>query len=334
MLTRRNSILGLMLGAIAMTGAHAASLPGTGIEVNPMHSSITEEKFQTIVINRALEALGYDVQPIKEVTYPVIFQTIRQSTNPAVIDYMTVNWESNQGPMFEKAGGDDAMYRESYFIDRCAQGYLIDKKTARQHNIQYLNDLEDAKIAKLFDADGDGKADLAGCKPGWGCEGVIEHQLDAFGLRDTISHNQGEYSAIIADTITRYEQGQPVLYYTWTPYWVSGVLVPGKDVTWLQVRGDAHPTGTSTKLPNGNNFGFHMDRMRIVASKHVAEKHPAAAKLFEVAKMNVNDVSAQNLLVSNGQDSLAEITRHADAWIKANQAKFDSWIAEALAAAE
>ena len=54
------------------------------------------------------------------------------------------------------------------------------------------------------DIDGDGKADLAGCTPGWGCEAVIEHQLDAFGLRDTVTHNQGSYSAIIADTITRF----------------------------------------------------------------------------------------------------------------------------------
>jgi glycine betaine/proline transport system substrate-binding protein len=44
-----------------------------------------------------------------------------------------------------------------------------------------------------FDADGDGKADLAGCIPGWGCERVIEHELTEYGLRDTVTHNQGEY---------------------------------------------------------------------------------------------------------------------------------------------
>lgn len=64
---------------------------------------------------------------------------------------------------------------------------------------------------------------------------MIEHQLDAYGLRPTVTHNQGSYSALIADTITRFKAGKPVLYYTWTPYWVSNELKPGKDVVWLEV---------------------------------------------------------------------------------------------------
>ena len=40
---------------------------------------------------------------------------------------------------------------------------------------------------------------------------------------------------MMADTISRYKEGKPVFYYTWTPYWVSNELKPGKDVVWLQV---------------------------------------------------------------------------------------------------
>ncbi len=121
------------------------------------------------------------------------------------------------------------------YSDNAAQGYLIDKKTAEAHNITNIAQLQDPKIAKLFDADGDGKADLTGCNPGWGCEAMIEHHLDAYKLRDTVTHQQGTYSALIADTITRYKSGKPMLYYTWTPYWVSNELKPGKDVVWLEV---------------------------------------------------------------------------------------------------
>jgi glycine betaine/proline transport system substrate-binding protein len=81
-----------------------------------------------------------------------------------------------------------------------------------------MEQLQDPEIAALFDTDGDGKANLTGCNPGWGCELVIEHQLDEYGLRDTVQHDQGQYFALIADTITRYEQGEPILFYTWTPY--------------------------------------------------------------------------------------------------------------------
>ena len=49
------------------------------------------------------------------------------------------------------------------YSDNAAQGYLIDKKTADQYKITNIGQFKDPKIAKLFDADGDGKADLTGC---------------------------------------------------------------------------------------------------------------------------------------------------------------------------
>ncbi len=332
------NILKKTLVALAALGVscslNAAKLPGKGVKVNAMHSPIVEEKFQTVIINRALKELGYDVQPIKEVAYAVIYKTISQSSDPKVIDYTTVNWSPLHDTMFDKVGGDKTLYRKGSYVDGCAQGYLIDKKTAEKYNIKYINDLDDPKIAKLFDSNGDGKADLAGCNPGWGCEKVIEHQLDAFKLRDNITHNQGEYSAIIAETIAKYKKGEPILYYTWTPYWVSGKLVPGKDVSWLQVTHSAHPNGGSTKLPNGDDYGFNVNSMKIVASKHVEKNHPAAAKLFEIAQVNVNDVSAENMLISNGENKEKDVERHVDQWIKANKATFDGWIAEAKKAAK
>src|SRR3546814_1578802 len=53
------------------------------------------------------------------------------------------------------------------------QGYLIDKKTAEAHDINYVEDMTKDDIQKLFDSNGDGKADLVACPPGWGCEEMI-----------------------------------------------------------------------------------------------------------------------------------------------------------------
>jgi glycine betaine/proline transport system substrate-binding protein len=66
------------------------------------------------------------------------------------------------------------------------------KKTAEQYNISSLDQLLDPEIAKLFDSDGDGKANLTGCNAGWGCESVVEHHLEAYELQDTVEHDQGE----------------------------------------------------------------------------------------------------------------------------------------------
>lgn len=192
----------------------------------------------------------------------------------------------------------------------------------------------DPKIAKLFDTNGDGKADLTGCNPGWGCEGAINHQLAAYELTNTVTHNQGNYAAMMADTISRYKEGKPVFYYTWTPYWVSNELKPGKDVVWLQVPFSALPgdKNADTKLPNGANYGFPVSTMHIVANKAWAEKNPAAAKLFAIMQLPVADINAQNAIMHDGKASEGDIQGHVDGWIKAHQQQFDGWVNEALAA--
>lgn len=322
----------IAMSSIMSASAYAASLPGEGISVQPVQSTVAEETFQTLIVNKAMEALGYKVKPTKEVDYNVGYTSIAEGD----ATYLAVNWAPLHDDKFKASGGYDKFYRKGEYISGAAQGYLIDKKTAEKYNITNIEQLKDPKIAKLFDANDDGKADLTGCNPGWGCESVIEHQLDAFGLRDTITHNQGNYAAIIADTISRYKKGDSILYYTWTPYWVSGVLVPGKDVVWLEVPFSSLPgdrANVDTALPNGKNYGFEMNSMKIVANKKFAEENPAAAKLFEIMKLNINDVSAENMMMSQGHNSAKDIEAHTNGWIKANQKTFDSWIETAKKAA-
>lgn len=322
----------IAMSSIMSASAYAASLPGEGISVQPVQSTVAEETFQTLIVNKAMEALGYEVKPTKEVDYNVGYTSIAEGD----ATYLAVNWAPLHDDKFKASGGYDKFYRKGEYISGAAQGYLIDKKTAEKYNITNIEQLKDPKIAKLFDANDDGKADLTGCNPGWGCESVIEHQLDAFGLRDTITHNQGNYAAIIADTISRYKKGDSILYYTWTPYWVSGVLVPGKDVVWLEVPFSSLPgdrANVDTALPNGKNYGFEMNSMKIVANKKFAEENPAAAKLFEIMKLNINDVSAENMMMSQGHNSAKDIEAHTNGWIKANQKTFDSWIETAKKAA-
>ena len=327
-----------LLAAAALTlglagAANAESLPGKGIQVQPLKSSIAEETFQTQLVMKALETLGYDVQPIKEVEYPTAHIAIANGD----ATFMADHWNPMHADFYKNAGGDAKLSRKGVYSDNAAQGYLIDKKTADQYKITNIGQFKDPKIAKLFDADGDGKADLTGCTPGWGCEAVIEHQLTTFKLRDTVTHNQGSYSALIADTITRFKAGKPVFYYTWTPYWVSAQLKPGTDVVWLEVPFSSLPGEQGkldTKLSNGKNYGFVVNKQQIVANKAFVDKNPAAGKLFEVMKLSINDINAQNNRMAQGENTAADITRHTEGWIKAHQKTFDQWLAQARAAAK
>jgi len=328
----RRLIPTVFVAAMSSASVHAA-LPGQGVEVQPLKSSIAEETFQTLLVMRGLERLGYDVKPIKEIEYAAGHVAIGNGDATFLADH----WDPLHIDFYNKAGGDEKLFRKGVYAPRGLQGYLIDKKTATEHNITNLVQFKDPAIARLFDANGDGKADLTGCTPGWGCEKVIEHHLDAYGLRDNVTHNQGSYSAIIADAIARYRQGQPIFYYTWTPYWISGVLVPNKDVVWLQVPFSSLPgerKDVDTTLPDGSNYGFQANDQRIVANKAFTDANPAAARLFEIMRISSSDISAQNLRMRDGEASAKDIERHADAWIRANQAKFDAWIAEAMKAAQ
>ena len=228
---RHSVLFATAFATLISTQTFAADLPGKGITVNPVQSTITEETFQTLLVSRALEKLGYTVNKPSEVDYNVGYTSLASGD----ATFTAVNWTPLHDNMYEAAGGDKKFYREGVFVNGAAQGYLIDKKTAAQYKITNIAQLKDPKIAKLFDTNGDGKADLTGCNPGWGCEGAINHQLAAYGLTNTVTHNQGNYAAMMADTISRYKEGKPVFYYTWTPYWVSNELKPGKDVVWLQV---------------------------------------------------------------------------------------------------
>ncbi|HVR50925.1 MAG TPA: glycine betaine/L-proline ABC transporter substrate-binding protein ProX [Pseudorhodoferax sp.] len=326
------TLLATAVIATAAAGATAQDLPGKGVSVQPLQSSIAEETFQTLLVSRALAQLGYDVKPIKEVEYPTAHVAIANGD----ATFMADHWDPLHADFYKNAGGDAKLSRTGAYSPGAAQGYLIDKKTADAHKITRIDQLQDPAIAKLFDTNGDGKADMTGCNPGWGCEGVIEHHLDAYKLRAHVSHVQGSYAALMADTIARFKAGHPVLYYTWTPYWVSGVLRPGHEVVWLQVPFSSLPGEQSqldTKLPNGQNYGFVMNTQRIVANRAFVEKNPAAAKLFELMQLSVADINAQNLRMRDGQNKPQDVERHTDAWIKAHQKTFDGWIAQARQAA-
>jgi glycine betaine/proline transport system substrate-binding protein len=309
-------------------------MPGEGVSVTAGYA-VLEERFQTEIVNIGLERLGYEIDDPKELEYA----TLHVDIGNGGIDYTSAHWEQLHQEFFENSGGDDALERTGTYIANVLQGYKIDQATAEEYGITSLEQLQDPEIAALFDTDGDGKANLTGCNPGWGCELVIEHQLDEYGLRDTVQHDQGQYFALIADTITRYEQGEPILFYTWTPLWVSGVLVEGEDVTWLEVpytslpeaQGEASEADTSAE---GKNLGFAVDRQVILANQTFVDENPAAAKFFEVAQVPIGDVSAQNQLMQDGEDTPEDIRRHAEEWVAANQDTFDAWIEEALAAAQ
>ena len=77
-----------------------------------------------------------------------------------------------------------------------------------------------------------------------------------------------------------------------------------------------------------------VDSIDIVARAESLKANPAATKLVEVASISINDVSAENRLIADEEDSSDAIDKHAADWMAANQSAYDGWLAEARKAAE
>ena len=322
----------LVLSTLSFGATASAEKPGDGTKITPIFPPIAEERFRGEIAMEGLRELGYKVQEPKETEFAVMMVALANGD----ADFTVHLWNTLHDPFYQKAGGDRDLVKAGSVMTGVVQGYLIDKKTAEAHNITSLADLKKPEIAKLFDNDGDGKADLTGCNPGWGCEITTEFQLKEYGLNKTVNNNRGSYFALMADTITRYKAGQPILYYTWIPQWISSVLVVGKDVVWLPVPYTALPDGNNKAdtTYDGKNLGFAKDEIKSVLNKEFAEENPAALKFLSVFNIKPDDESAQNLKMQQGENKAADVTRHAQQWIAAHRQQFDEWLQASREAAQ
>ena len=62
---RHSVLFATAFATLISTQTFAADLPGKGITVNPVQSTITEETFQTLLVSRALEK---SINPAKWIT--------------------------------------------------------------------------------------------------------------------------------------------------------------------------------------------------------------------------------------------------------------------------
>jgi glycine betaine/proline transport system substrate-binding protein len=252
--------------------------------------------FHAEIYKLGLEELGYKIKKLRDVKPSVFYVGATQGD----VDLWVNGWEANQKAYIDQTKGK--VIPVGYVAKGGGmQGYLIDKKTAEKYNIKSILDIKEH--AKKFDRDGDGKADLVACPPGWGCEKVITSHFKELNLDEFINPIKAEYAATLADSVSAYKNGQSIFYYTWAPNWIFGTLKLGEDVVWIDV-----PTKTRNKIKVENatmdkiNIGFAMDDIRAFANKDFLNDSPRAKKFLELASIPVSDISAQNFLMYKGEN--------------------------------
>ncbi|MDA3918778.1 MAG: glycine betaine/L-proline ABC transporter substrate-binding protein ProX [Deltaproteobacteria bacterium] len=291
--------------------------------------------FQTEIFKKLIEELGYKVKEPKTMDNQEFYLSVAKGE----VDLWANGWFPGHKSFVEHdqvKGRVEAVGFE--VIAGALQGYLVDKKTADKFGIKNLDDLKNPEIARMFDQNGNGKADLIGCNAGWGCESAIDHHLDTYDLRSTVEHIQGDYSPLMHETIARYKQGKPILFYTRTPNWTVGTLIPGKDVVWIEVpfasltkekknlQNQTTIRGVAGCVNDPCSIGFPLNDIRVVANKQFLKKFPDIKKLLELVTISLKDISRQNAKMLDGEDAYEDICRHAQEWIQSNRKKIDKWL--------
>lgn len=329
--------------ALAVTPVTAMDMqPGKGVTVQPARATWNTGFFQEALVRKGLEELGYTVKKPKDLQNPIFYKSVALGD----VDYWTNGWFPMHNAQLPKGFYDDA--DKAGFVVKAGglQGYLVSKKDAEKYNIKSLDDFKRDEVKKAFDENGDGKADLTACPPGWGCEKVIGHHMEVYGLADHINPVKAAYEAGMASALGKYKSGGPIFFYTWTPNWTVYKLKPGEDVVWINVP-EIKPTdaqaeaedrmtvsGVEGAVSDPVKLGFVVSDIQIVANKKFLAENPAINKFFDVFSLPLADINAQNTRMNEGEKSQKDIERHVAEWISNNEATWNGWLEAARKAAQ
>ena len=316
--------------------------PGKGTTLQPARATWNTGFFQEALVRKGMEELGYKVKAPKDLANPIFYKSVALGD----VDYWTNGWFPMHNAQLPKNFDQDAGTVGYVVKAGGLQGYLVSKKEVDKFNIKSLDDFKRDEVKKAFDLNGDGKADLTACPPGWGCEGVIGHHMEVYGLEDHINPVKASYEAGMASALGNYKSGGPVFFYTWTPNWTVYKLKPGEDVMWINVP-EIKPTeaqktaeermtvaGVDGAVSDPVKLGFVVSDIQVVANKKFMEKNPAAKKFLEIFTLPLADINAQNTRMNEGEKSDKDIEKHVAEWIDKNKEKWNGWLAEARKAAQ
>ena len=354
----------MMAEAEAMMAEEEAMManPGQGVSVTMARANWSTGYFQAELIRQLMQSLGYEVSDPADLELGPNLAYLAMAQGEA--DFWVNSWYPGHNSWLAAELPDGSLVGEhvrrvgELMLAGGLQGYLITKSFAEEYGINTLDDLNNNPDAiAAYDADdanpGNGIADIYGCPESWTCDDIIQSQI-AFSGWENIEQVLAGYDAMFAEATTKADAGEPMVAYTWTPSSYITALRPGDNVVWVGVENpidDSNPLGReggeewdqrpgitpaigADSCPSAADDGVceigWVAADVIASARHdFLANNPAAAKLLEIVKLNVVDVSQQIVKQDAGEDLGTLVTQ----WIADNQAQVDAWLTEARAAA-
>jgi len=324
------------------------------LTVRPGRADWSTGYFQAAIYAALLDELGYDVTDPAQNEYPPAEAYLAMAEGQ--FDFWPNGWYSQHYTWFDRPLADGSVVEDHVVVigneieAGSLEGLVITKSVAEEHGIESLDQInDDPELAALFDGDGDGRGEVFGCPDDWTCDDIIKEMIE-FNEWSNLEHVGAGYDGLVAASIDSVEQARPAIQYVWSPSGYLTRLVPGETVLWLSVGGNEHVLDGSTA--GGHDFadaepaalgdqcsadpcwvGWEVADIRVAANEDFADTNPLAVALFEAVELEVADIAAQNVRYDNGENTDADVERHAAEWMEANRSLVDSWLETARSAA-
>lgn len=320
--------------------------------VRPGRADWSTGYFQAAIYSALLEELGYDVTDPALHEYPPSEAYLAMAEGE--FDFWPNGWYSQHYTWFDRPLDDGSLVGDHVVVvgneiqAGSLEGLVITKSVAEDHDIESLDQInDDPTLTALFDDDGDGRAEIFGCPEDWTCDDIIDEMIE-FNDWSNLEQIKAGYPGLVAASIDRVERGLPAIQYTWSPSGHLTRLVPGSTVLWLSLGGRDNVLDGSTV--GGFDFaaadppplddscsadpcwiGWEVADIRVAANSDFADANPVAVALFEAVELDVADIAAQNVRYDNGEDTDADVERHAKQWIESHRSLVDQWLDTARA---
>lgn len=341
--------------------AGQAILPGSGVPVRMARAGWPSGNFQAALYRALLVELGYEVGDPADLELEPSDAYVGMAEGR--VDFWVNGWYPDHDRFMDLEVGDGSRVGDyvSPVGDQMAagglRGFLVSRAFAEEHGIATIDDLDRNPGALVAYDETDvnpqnGLADIYGCPPSWACYDIVDSIIEFSGW-ENIDHVTGTYQSMHADALAKIRQGIPVIAYVWTPGSFVGVITPGREAVWIGVEhilDDSNPRGR----PGGESWdqrpgqapvrpsmcpgateagacrlGWRASDIRVTASNEFLRANPAAARLFELVRLDPLDVSRQIAMQSRGTD-VAEL---ASRWIAEHRGLVDIWLVQSRIAA-
>ncbi|AEG05428.1 ABC transporter substrate-binding protein [Sinorhizobium meliloti] len=320
---------GLMLAASA-SGANA-SYCGDGKTVTFAGIDWESGAFITEVMKTILSK-GYDCQVD---SIPGNSVTLEQATANNDVQIFAEEW-LGRSDVWNKAVEEKKVIAvgktfvgasEGWFVpDYVVHGDPARNIEAKAPDLKSVSQLTDPKIAEIFaDPEEPSKGRFLNCPSGWTCEGVSTAKLEAYKLGETyVNFRPGTGTALDAAITSAYLQGEPILFYYWSPTAILGKF------KLIQLEEPAYNEACWKELSSANGkrdegCAFPSVDVAYGVNSTFASEAPEIVEILEKATFPLDEVNASLAYMA---DNKVDATAAAAEFLKTKGDIWSKWVSD------